>query len=160
MGTIHVETAKTIDASPEQVFRLLADYRTTHRDILPSDTYLDYQVDQGGEGAGTVYSYKLKTPMRPEPRPYKMKVSVPASGNVLQESDQNSSLVTTWTLVPEAGGAKTQVRLTTEWESRASGFGGFMERTMAPRSTKRLYDTILDRLENVATGQPPSNAGR
>lgn len=154
MSTIHVETTRTIDAVPAQVFKLLADYRTSHRDILPPTTYLDYEVEQGGVGAGTVYSYKMKTPMRPEPRAYQMKVSMPASGNVLQENDQNSSLVTTWTLVPQDGGSKTQVRLSTEWESHASGFGGFMERTMAPRATKRIYDTILGRLENVATGQP------
>lgn len=158
MSIIHVETERTIDAAPAQVFNLLANYRTTHKDILPGENYQDYKVEQGGEGAGTVYSYNLNAGRRV--RPYKMKVSVPTPGNVLQESDQNSTLVTTWTLVPQDDGSKTRVRLTTEWGSHASGIGGFMERTFAPRAIKGIYGTVLGRLESVATGRTPLSAGR
>lgn len=150
MSTIHIEAERVIDAAPDQVYNMVADYRTTHKNILPPDTYIDYQVEQGGQGAGTVFSYKMKTPMRPEPRAYKMQVSTPTPGSILQESDQNSTMVTTWTVSPAEGGSKSRVRVTVEWESSAKGMGGFMERTFAPGATKRIYENVLARLETEA----------
>ena len=148
MSRIHVEAERIVDATPDAVYQLLADYRAGRPRILPPN-YLDYTVEQGGQGAGTVVRYRFRAANRE--RPYQMRVAEPARGNVLTESDTSSSLVTTWTLVPAEGGAKTRVRLTTEWDG-AAGIGGFFEKTFAPGGLRRIYDDMLTRLERTLTG--------
>ena len=121
MSRIHAEAERLIDARPEEVYTFLANYREDRPRILPPN-FLDYRVEQGGRGAGTVMSYRLQAGGRE--RPYQMQVEEPSRGRVLLERDRNSSLTNTWTVSPLTGG-QTLVAVTTEWESRGAGMGGF-----------------------------------
>lgn len=144
MARIHVENERVVHAPPGAVYAFLADYRDSHFKVLPPDHYLDYTVEQGGRGAGTVIGYTFSAANRK--RPYHLRVDEPAKGTVLTESDLGSSLVNTWTITGQDGGAGTRVRLTTEWEG-SGGMGGFFERTFAPGSLRRIYDDVLRRLD-------------
>lgn len=155
MALIHVQAERTINATPERVHAVLADYRGRHAEILPPENYLDYHVEQGGTGAGTVFAYRLRAARRE--RPYTLRVSEPTPGTVITENDTSSSLVTTWTLEPQSAGQQTRVRLTTEWQG-ASGVGGFFERTFAPGGLHRLYDAVLARLDTAAAGASGNTA--
>lgn len=146
MAAIHVERERVIDAKPEVVYRLLSDYRSAHARILPPN-YSDYGVDEGGQGAGTVFHYRLRAGGRE--RAYRIRVTEPESGSSLLESDTGSSLVTAWTLSPVDDGARTRVRLSTDWQG-GSGMRGFMEQTFAPLGMKRIYSQTLERLASVA----------
>jgi hypothetical protein len=55
---IHVDLERTIPAPPARVHAALADYHGRAR-VLP-DSYLDWTVEEGGEGGGTVVSYRLR----------------------------------------------------------------------------------------------------
>jgi uncharacterized protein YndB with AHSA1/START domain len=123
---IHVDLERTIPATPARVHAALADYRGRER-ILPT-SYLDYQVEEGGQGGGTVVSYRLRAGRRE--RRYRMEVAEPTPGVTLVERDRDSSLVTTWILSPTASGTATDLRLSTIWEGHG-GVGGFFERTFA-----------------------------
>ena len=57
----------------------------------------------------------------------------PAPGTLV-ETDRNSSMVTTWTVLAADAGTTT-VRVRTTWNG-AGGIGGFFERTFAPRGLR------------------------
>jgi hypothetical protein len=148
MSTITVRTSRTIPATAEAVYAFLRDYRKRPQILTPN--FLDYAVEEGGEGAGTVIRYRLKAARRE--RSYRMRVDEPAPGRALRESDSGSSLITTWTLTPSTDGQQTGVTLGSAWQG-GSGIGGFMERTFAPMGLRRIYSAMLDRLEQaVARG--------
>jgi hypothetical protein len=144
MAQIHVFAERSIDAPAETVYGYLADMREHHPRFLPP-AFSDFQVEEGGVGAGTVTSFKLNAGGRT--REYRMKVAEPEPGRVLTESDTASSLVTTFTVTPQ--GATSNVRISTSWEG-AGGIGGFFERTFAPRVMRGLYADELERLNSYA----------
>jgi hypothetical protein len=120
MGHIYVQAEEVVAAKPEQIWAFLTDYRNKRPQILTAN-FLNYAVEKKGNGAGTVISYRLRAARRE--RPYRMLVTEPSKGKVLRESDQGSSLVTTWTLIPGANSQQTRVQLSSDWEG-GSGIGG------------------------------------
>jgi Polyketide cyclase / dehydrase and lipid transport len=144
MAQVVAQTERLVAASPQRVRAFLVDYQNNRPRILPAEYFRDYRVEQGGDGAGTVISYRLRAGGRE--RAYRMRVEEPTEGGpILEERDTGSSLVTTWTLNPAGEGEQTMVSLTSRWEG-ASGIGGFFERMFAPRALRRLYGEVLERL--------------
>lgn len=146
MGQVRASTERQVAAPADDVYAFLRDYRERRPRILPPN-YLDYAVEEGGTGAGTVVRYRLQAGRRE--RPYRVEVSEPGD-NTLVESDTDSSLATTWAVRPADGGSVVQVE--TRWEG-ASGIGGFFERRFAPPALRRIHDDLLSRLDDaVASG--------
>jgi hypothetical protein len=143
MAKVTATARRTVQAAPEAVTTFLSDYREARPKIVP-DAFHDYRVEEGGQGAGTVFAYTLHAGRRE--RAYRMRVEEEIHG--LRESDLDSSLVTTWTIAPGASDAQSTVRLSTSWDG-ASGIGGFFERAFAPTALKRIYDDTLARLAAV-----------
>ncbi len=146
MGQVTAQTERLVPASPRHVRAFLADYRNNRPRILPPEYFRDYRVEQGGDGAGTVISYRMRAGGRE--RAYRMRVEEAAAGGPLVESDTEPSLVTTWTLTPVADGERTLVGLASRWEG-AGGIGGLFERMFAPRALRRIYDEVLERLSEA-----------
>jgi uncharacterized protein YndB with AHSA1/START domain len=146
MGKVEASAERTIDAPAGQVYGHLADMQQ-HPNFLPP-AFSDFQVEEGGVGAGTVSRFAVTAGGRT--RTYRMRVTEPDPGRVLVESDANSSLVTTFNVEPQGG--KSLVRISTTWDG-ASGIGGFFERTFAPRAMRRIYLDELDRLNAYARDQ-------
>jgi hypothetical protein len=146
MSQVDAQTERLIAASPQRVWALLADYRNNRPRILPPEYFEDYRVEQGGDGAGTVISYRLRAGGRE--RSYRMRVEESAEDGQLLERDIESSLVTTWTLTPAENGEHTLVGLASRWEG-AGGIGGVFERLFAPRALRRIYDGVLQRLSET-----------
>lgn len=69
-----------------------------------------------------------------------MRVDEPQPGSVITETDQGSSLVTTFTVTPAGDGCV--VRIESAWNG-----GGFFERTFAPRVMRKMYADELTRLD-------------
>lgn len=146
MGEVVAQTERLITASPQRARDFLADYRINRPRILPPEYFEDYRVEQGGDGAGTVISYRLRAGGRE--RPYRMRVEEPAEGGLLIERDTDSSLVTTWKLTSAESGERTLVGLASRWEG-AGGIGGVFERLFAPRALRRIYEEVLQRLSEA-----------
>ncbi len=153
MAHIHVQTEQVVNARPEEVYTFLKDY--TKRPQILTENYLNYKVEEGGNGAGTVVTYRLHAANRE--RGYRIQVSDPGTGKTLQESDAGSSLVTIWTMTPEADGQKTRVQLTSDWEG-GKGVGGFFEKTFAPLGLRRIYTEILGKLATKFAGAQATTA--
>lgn len=150
MSHIFVRSERVIEARPAEVFQTLADYKMKRPRILPPN-YLDYTLEKGGQGAGTVIRYRLRAAGRE--RPYEMHVEETVKGQVLTERDKGSSLVTRWNVLPIADGQKSKVSVESDWEG-SSGIGGFFERIFAPLGLSQIYKDILIALALMA--QPPT----
>jgi hypothetical protein len=149
MSRIRVAAERVVNAPADDVYAVFADYRVRHPRILPPESFVGYEVLEGGQGAGTLARVRVRAGGRE--REYMLRVSEPTRGGLLIERDQNSSLETTFSLVPVLGGQQTRVTIATEWQG-GKGVGGFMERTFAPLAMRRIYNKELDRLEAELRG--------
>jgi hypothetical protein len=147
MGTIRVKAERDIATAPELLYDYIADNREHHPNFLP-EAFSNFQVESGGIGAGTITRFRITAGGRS--REYRMVVAEPEPGSVLTESDSGSTLVTTFTVSPHAGGARVQIATT--WEG-AGGVGGFFERLFAPRVLRKIYEEELARLDTYAREQ-------
>jgi uncharacterized protein YndB with AHSA1/START domain len=143
MGRITVAEERLVDAPADTVYRCIADMHE-HPKFLP-DNFSDFEIEQGGVGAGTVTTFSVKAGGRT--RNYRMTVSEPEPGRVLRETDADSSLVTTFTVNPTD--SRCRVRIETSWDG-AGGIGGVFERLFAPMAMRKIYADELARLERHA----------
>lgn len=146
MGTITVAQEGRVAAPADLTYRLIAD-DAHHQQFLPQGI-TNFEVVEGGVGAGTLHRFTVTAGRRA--REYVMRVDEPQPGRVLTETDQNSSLVTTFTVTP--AGDSCMVRIETQWNG-AGGIGGFFERTFAPRVLRKMYADELARLDSYASEQ-------
>ena len=144
MAKVSASASRSVSAPPEQVLEFLRDYREARPSILP-DNYTAYRVEEGGHGAGTVFAYHLSAGS--SERDFRLRVH--ESGDGLVESDERSTFVSRWTVVPSATGST--VTLTGSWDG-AGGIPGFFERVFAPLGLRRIYGQILDRLATTVQG--------
>jgi uncharacterized protein YndB with AHSA1/START domain len=149
MAKVEASAERVIDAPADKVYSYLADMHV-HPNFLPP-AFSDFQVEEGGVGAGTVTRFKVTAGGRT--RDYHMRITEPEPGRTLVETDIESSLVNTFNVQPQ--GDKSLVRIATSWDG-APGIGGFFERAFAPRALNRLYLDELARLNAYATEQQPS----
>src|ERR1700754_4724821 len=140
MGQVSASSSILIDAAPEKVLAAVADYQSVRPKIL-SAHYRDYQVLQGGQGAGTVASWKLQAT---KSRVRDVKADVDVAGHTLIEKDANSSMVTNWTVAPAGPGSSVTVK--TSWVG-AGGVKGFFEKTFAPLGLKKIQGEVLANLK-------------
>ena len=92
--------------------------RRDSRPRILTDNFTAYRVEQGGKGEGTIFAYHFAAGGRE--RDYRLHVSESAGG--LQEQDQMSSFVSTWTVVASRAGSL--VTIESSWDG-AGGIGGF-----------------------------------
>jgi len=140
MAQVSASSTVLIDAAPETVLSAVADYATMRPKIL-SPHYSEYKVLEGGQGAGTVASWKLQAT---KSRVRDVKASVDVAGHTVIEKDANSSMITNWTVAPAGPGSSVTVK--TSWEG-AGGIGGFFEKTFAPRGLRRIQTEVLENLK-------------
>ena len=147
MATISLKAQGRVGAPAGRVYTILADYNQHHPKILPP-AFTDLKVEEGGVGAGTVFSVTMKVAGRT--RTARMYVAEPQPGRVLTESEPTTSLLTTFTVVPD--GDTSRVQIATTWQG-AKGIGGFFERLFAPRLLQRIYVQELKNLDRYARQQ-------
>lgn len=138
MALVEATTERIVEAEPERVYDSLADYAGTRGRVLPAE-FSEYEVREGGKGAGTLVHWKLQATSK-RIRDCLFDVTAPTPGQLV-ETDRNSTLVTTWTVTP-AGEGRSKVVVGTTWQG-ASGIGGFFERAFAPKGLSRIYDSVL-----------------
>jgi hypothetical protein len=141
-----VSASSRIDAPPDRIYAIIADYHTGHPSILPKP-FQNLVIEKGGVGAGTiirfeVHAYGTVTKCRAI-------VTEPQPGRVLVETNvEPTESPTTFTLVPGADGG-TDVTILTEAQSR-DGIAGAIERWMSKRFLKKLYQDELELLAQRA----------
>ncbi|ABK73280.1 SRPBCC family protein [Mycolicibacterium smegmatis] len=145
MGQVSAVSTVLINAEPAAVLAAISDYQTVRPKILSSH-YSGYQVLEGGQGAGTVATWKLQAT---KSRVRDVKATVDVAGHTVIEKDANSSLVSNWTVAP--AGTGSSVNLKTTWTG-AGGVKGFFEKTFAPLGLRRIQDEVLENLKKHVEG--------
>jgi len=143
MAQITVFAERDISAPAETVYGILADYREHHPRILPP-AFSGFTVEEGGVGEGTVIRFNVTSGGRTQS--FHQRVSEPEPGRVLREAALDGDLATTFTVTPTANGS--HVRIETRWTS--GGVRGLVERLVAPRLLRPLYEDELSRLDRYA----------
>ena len=144
---IQVGAEKLIGAPAPVVYRIIADYREHHPNILPP-AFSNLTVDEGGIGEGTAIQFDLR--VGGQKRHMQARVEEPEPGRVLQERYLESGGVTIFEVIP--AGTSSQVRIRTESPARG-GIQGWIERRLAPRMLHQLYVDELDNLDRYARQQ-------
>ncbi|OBF89796.1 polyketide cyclase [Mycobacterium sp. 852002-51152_SCH6134967] len=145
MGQVSASSTVLIDAAPEAVLSAVADYANVRPKIL-SPQYSDYKVVEGGQGAGTVASWKLQAT---KSRVRDVKAEVDVAGHTVIEKDANSSMITNWTVAPAGNGSSVTVK--TSWQG-SGGIGGFFEKTFAPLGLRKIQSEVLENLKKHLEG--------
>lgn len=140
MGQVSASSTVLINAEPAAVLAAVADYQTVRPKVL-SEHYRDYRVLEGGQGAGTVATWKLQAT---KSRVRDVKASVDIAGHTVIEKDANSTLVTNYTVAPAGPGSSVTVK--TSWTG-AGGVKGFFEKTFAPLGLKKIQAEVLENLK-------------
>ena len=149
--TYRVSAVRRIDAAPEQVFGIFADYRVGHPAILPRRFFTGLEVEQGGYGAGTVIRYGMRAAGRVTRA--RAAVTEPVPGRVLVETDLGDrGIVTTFTVSPAGEGA-SEVEFATDLPSRG-GLAGRLERMFVRRYLRRVYAEEMQLLAERAATTP------
>lgn len=145
MGQVSASSTVLINAAPDAVLAAVADYQTVRPKILSSH-YSAYQVLEGGQGAGTVATWKLQAT---EKRVRDVKANVDVAGHAVIEKDANSTMVTNYTVAPAGTGSTVTVK--TSWQG-AGGIGGFFEKTFAPLGLRKIQAEVLENLKRELEG--------
>lgn len=140
MAQVSASSTVLINAAPDAVLAAVADYQTVRPKILSSH-YSGYRVLEGGQGAGTVATWKLQAT---KSRSRDVTAHVDVAGHAVIEKDANSSMVTNWTVAP--AGTGSTVTLKTSWQG-AGGIGGFFEKTFAPLGLRKIQAEVLENLK-------------
>ncbi|WP_273843664.1 SRPBCC family protein [Rubrobacter calidifluminis] len=143
MAHVKATAERTVSAGQQRVYEFISDFQEKRPHIL-TENFSEYAVEEGGRGAGTVVRYRLRAGRE---RPFRMRVEEPDPGSTLRESDEGSSFVTTWRLSSQ-GEDRTRVRVVVEWDG-ARGVAGIFERIFAPAGIRRVYEGVLERLDEV-----------
>ena len=85
MRQARAEASAIIDAPPDEVYLILADYHNGHPQILPREYFRALSIEAGGRGTGTIIRVRVRIGM--VERSYRMLVSEPEPGRVLVEAD-------------------------------------------------------------------------
>ena len=141
MAQVSATQSIDINAAPDSVLAALSDYAVVRPQILP-EQYLDYQVISGTSGAGTVAQWTLQATSK---RSRNVKATVAVDGSTITENDENSTMVTTYTVSPQGNGS--MVETTTSWKG-AGGIGGFFEKTFAPKGLNKIQAALLGNLKS------------
>lgn len=143
MTTAHTSASALIPAPPAAVYAVLADYRNHHPHILPTQYFRDFVVEEGGQGAGTIF--RAAVHVFGSKSTNHMIVSEPEPGRVLVESDLATGLVTTFTVTPVANGQQSNVEIKTVWPRKA-GLAGQIEAWLTGQVMRMIYRKELAQL--------------
>ena len=131
-----VVASADMDAPPDRVYAIIADYHNGHPHILPKQ-FRNFAVDKGGIGAGTVIRFEVRA--LGQTQQFRGFVTEPEPGRVLvEEYSEPAPSKTTFLVEKSPSGPGTRVTFTTEMTSR-KGLAGTIERFMSTRFMKKLY---------------------
>jgi hypothetical protein len=146
MSYYTIQATKTIQARPELIYDIIADYHDGHQQILPRRYFKEMIVDEGGKGVGTkltihMSAFGTNTIL-------KQTVTEGVRGRLLVEENDNGT-VTKFIIKPLNDGIHAEVTIDTKGKI-APGLRGRIEGWLSPRLLKKIYREELAMLDAVA----------
>jgi hypothetical protein len=146
MTHYHAEASRIVDASPDAVYAIIADYHEGHAAILPARYFTGMSVDEGGRGTGTVATVHMN--VFGAKATYQMTVTEAKPGRLLVEEDEKAGVRTEFTLEPLDDGRRTRVTIATRART-APGLKGVFEKWLNPAVTRKIYREELQQLAQL-----------
>lgn len=143
MTHYQVTQTRVVDAPPQAVYDVFADYHGGHQAILPEAYFKEVVVNEGGFGDGTEVTVTME--VMGVKQVFDLRLREVEPGRVLVEEDANNTITTTFTFEPLQGGQKTQVTITTSMAVQP-GLQGFIERLINPLFLRKIYREELENL--------------
>jgi hypothetical protein len=143
MKTKVASVMKTIPAPVELIYKIIADYRSSHPLILSKNYFLSLGVEQGGFGNGTIVHFQMR--FLGQTRSFRALVTEPEPGHILQETDLASGVVTRFTVSPAGSQNFSDVTITTELMAP-----GVVQAFAARIMLEKVYREELDLLARLA----------
>lgn len=143
---VGISESARIDAPPEVVYGIIADYHGGHPSILPEGKLTDLVVLEGGMGAGTRIRFALR--ILGQTRIVEADVTEPEPGRVLEEIDRKTGAVTRFTVDRIEEGRSSCVTIETTWEK--PWLLAWIDRLTAPPLLRSMYRTELSNLDRAA----------
>jgi hypothetical protein len=153
MNTFQVASELVIDAPPDQVYAILADYHEGHQAILPRRYFKDMKVVEGGQGERTKIIVAMD--VFGNKATFNLTVSEPEPGRILQEADVEAGITTVFTVDPINGGQQSKVEIRSTNPAKP-GLLGRLEQMVFTAVTKRIYREELAQLSEYAQDIAPS----
>ena len=147
MAQYSFSASALIDAPAGKVYGIIADYRNGHQQILPRPYFVSMEIEQGGVGAGTVVSFKMK--LMGSVQNFHSVITEPEPGCVLVETETNRGAVTTFRVDPREDGKKSFVTIGTE-TAVPDGFLGRVQGWMTKQLLQPIYVKELKQLAEFA----------
>jgi Polyketide cyclase / dehydrase and lipid transport len=144
-----IAASRIIDASPERLYDLLADYREGRPRILPRPQFVALKIVEGGRGQGTIFDVEMRLLGRRRKR--RGIVSEPEPGRQLVECYAGEPTVTSFIVEPMFAGEHARVTISTDTDVHR-GLRGLLERRITTRLLRPLYVRELAQLAAVVTG--------
>ena len=139
-----VATASRVINAPVQIiYNIIADYRNSHPAILPKPYFLSLDVEEGGVGEGTIVRFRMR--VLGQTQSFRALITEPEPGRVLQETDMDTHVPTTFTVLPLGHESHTKVTIRTELKNR-----GFVEGQVAKLLLQNIYVKELRLLAEIA----------
>lgn len=138
-----ITASAIIPATPDRVYALLADYRDGHPAILPPQ-FRKLTVVEGGNGEGTVFD--LRVSVMGSSRTIRMRVTEPAPGRTLVETDVDRGTETHFTVADGWERGTTELTIETGMDFQP-GVRGAIERWVVKRFLTRLYAVELGNIQ-------------
>ena len=147
MSDIQTQLSATIDAPPDLIYAILADYQEGHVAILPKKYFTGITVVEDGQGAGTIIDVHMQV-MGVEQELH-LEVDEPEPGRILVERDQSAGVLTTFTVDPVEDGKRSLVTIATQAKA-SPGLRGWIEKLVNPLIIRRIYKEELRQLADHA----------
>lgn len=143
MSTIRVSYSTTLAADARRIYAIFRDYEHEHPRILPPAHFSNLVVEEGGQGAGTIF--RVTVTALGQSNDYRMAVTEPVPGQTIVETDIASGLATTFVVRPAPEPGHCEVEIATEWRPKP-GLAGLMERLITPPVMRMIYRRELEQV--------------
>lgn len=145
MKTQIATASRLLDASVQDLYNIIADYRNSHPHILPKGYFLSLEVEEGGFGAGTVVQFQMR--LLGQTQSFRSLITEPEPGQVLVETDIKSGIPTSFT-VKAVDDHQTRVTISTALKGRNA-----VEGLIAKVVLQKVYRQELELLEQFLERQ-------
>jgi hypothetical protein len=144
--------SKMIHAPTDTIYRLIADYRNGHPQILPKSYFLSMDVQEGGYGAGTIVNFEMRLLGRRQS--FHSAITEPEPGRLLVETDR-SGTSTSFRVIPTGNRNESQVTISTELIG-IHPVQGFVAKMMLQRVYRQELELLAKAAEEQAEFPQPA----
>lgn len=153
MPEIRSEASKVLAFPADEIYAVISDYKVGHPAILPKKYFKEYELLEGGQGAGSLIRVQMEVMGTREE--FTLLASEPEKNRHLMEVDKSRGTRTSFLLEPQEKGTKVSI---ISISPSSKGIKGFFERLIVPSVSKKIFREELDILADYLVQQKKTDS--